>query len=36
MPLNKQALFEALVLSLRHIEEWKYVEREIGIRLKKA
>lgn len=29
-------MFEELVLSLRNTEEWKYVEREIDIRLKKV
>lgn len=29
-------VFEELILSLRNTEEWKYVEREIDIRLKKV
>lgn len=30
------ALFEELVMSLRKTEEWKYVEREVDIRLRKV
>jgi hypothetical protein len=29
-------IFEELVVSLRSTDEWKYVEREIDIRLKKV
>jgi hypothetical protein len=30
------AAFEELVIALRHTEEWKYVEREVDIRLIKV